>query len=160
MPGVFRVTCSSCDFVVESIASSTYVALADGREVVCPHPLERRYAEDATGLPWPALVRDGRLKYRYAFVCLACGELVYRGPTDLPESTRAPGHLYAITHQPSLREASSYSCSSCGLARLFPVSGNSGCLASLTRLLLRRDHKPRCPRCSTGVLSTEMFALS
>jgi hypothetical protein len=160
MPGAFRVTCTACDFVVESIASSTYVTLADGQEVVCPHPLERRYAEDATGLEWGALVRDGRLTYRYAFLCLGCGELVHRGPRDLRDGARPPGHLLAITHQPSLREASSYTCSSCGMARLFPVSGNSGCLASLVQLLFRRDLRPRCPRCSAGVLSSEMFARS
>lgn len=123
MPGIFRVSCTSCSFMVESVASSTYVALADGQEVICPHPLERHYAEDATGLEWYALVREGRLKYRYAFVCLDCCELVHRGPADLSDSARSPSHLIAITHQPSLEEASAYTCSSCSSSRLFPVSG-------------------------------------
>jgi hypothetical protein len=73
VPGAFHVACETCDFERSASASDALVQLADGSEKICPHPLERRTAEEKTGVSWRHLVSTDRVRYRYAAICGYCG---------------------------------------------------------------------------------------
>lgn len=160
MPGIYQMACGSCDYSVQGIMSLTSVVLDDGSEKICPHPLERRTAEGATGKSWSALWHANRLVYRYALVCLACGKLDYYGPRDLSPTVQAGGHIGSIVHQPNKLEASAYSCKACGVKQLYPLCGQTGCLLALLQLFGFFREKVMCPKCQKGLLRIEMVAIS
>ena len=95
MPAVMQLACRRCDFAREGIQAVTIFIKADGSEVICPHPLETRYAEEATGLSWKELKRASRIRYRCGMVCLGCGDLGYYGPVSL-EQAQVARHTSAI----------------------------------------------------------------
>lgn len=161
MPGIYRMACGSCEYEVEGIMSITYVIKDDGSEEICPHPAEGSRAEKATGKSWGELSRANRIVYRYALVCLACGELDYYGPRDSSPGARSGGHIGGIVHQPSSDDAAVHVCRSCGQMRLIPLCGDTGCLLALLELVrLRRKRIHACPRCNVGALRTELTAIS
>ena len=116
MPGIFEARCLSCDFKTPQMGATTFVALSDGSEQVCPHPGEETIAEKLTGCSWRELADSGRIRYRYPFLCLECGEADLYG---LPVSART--HIGAIIEQPE--HADGTPCSSCGRTTLHPLSG-------------------------------------
>ena len=132
MPGIFELTCTQCSFVERTSESSTWVTLRDGRQEVCGPPCERRTAEELTGQPWAALVREGRLLYRYAFVCLGCGDVDHYEP---PRKVRG-GHIAAIVHHPGADDGAKLRCVKCGQARLSPVQGAPASLGIAVALAL------------------------
>jgi len=120
MPLIFNLVCSGCSFSDE-VRSAAYavVDMEDGREEICPHPVERLTARRITGVEWPELVRAKRVGYRYALTCQACSKTDYyrsargfRGP--------AQGLIGGIAHVPSSKEAREFVCSSCGRPALVP----------------------------------------
>lgn len=159
MPGIYRVTCSSCDYSVSGVMSSTRVLLTDGTEHICPHPLEMNIAEKKTGETWSALVRQNRIIYRYALFCLCCGELNYYGPRDLATGSDAH-HIWNIVHQPSKREAERYKCKACDAQSLYPLCGETGCLLALLNLVGLFRARIRCPKCKRGFVNSDMYAIS
>jgi hypothetical protein len=161
VPGIYRLGCGSCDYAVRGIMSRTTVIMDDGSEKLCPHPCERMIAERATGKKWFELARANRLVYRYALVCLACGELDYYGPRDLSAEVRASGHIWSIVHQPSLSETSEYSCKACAARQVYPLCGERGCLLALFQLFgLFRERRVACPKCQKGSLQSKGVAIS
>ena len=160
MPGIYQLACESCDYAVSGIMSLTAVVMDDGSEKICPHPCERMVAEEATGTNWSELARANRLIYRYALVCLACGELDYYGPRDLSADAHAGGHIWSIVHQPSRSEAAAYACKACGVRQLYPLCGQTGCLLALLQLIRLFREKVLCPKCQKGLLRSEMVAKS
>jgi len=117
-------------------------------------------AEEKTGKNWPELVRENRIIYRYALFCLSCGELDYYGQHDLASENRSGRHIWSIIHQPSTREAKRYNCRACGAQMLYPLCGQIGCLLALLNLIgLFRD-KIKCPKCKSGLLKSEMSAIT
>jgi predicted nucleic-acid-binding Zn-ribbon protein len=144
MPGIFRVSCSHCDFTTSrAIAAETSVQMADGTEEVCPHPLERRIAEERTGLPWKRLTAEGRIRYRYAAVCASCGAVDYYEP----EEPGRRGLARSIVAQPSHRDFAQTPCVHCGASRLYGIAD-------------RDIGTVDCPICGHGRLSTKLTAVS
>ncbi len=160
MPGIYKLTCRSCDYSVRGSLSRTTVVTVDGSEKICPHPCERRIAEETTGTTWAELVRANRIVYRYALVCLSCGALDYYGPRDLAAEARPGSHIGSIVHQPSRAEAAAHSCNACGARRLHPLCGQSGCLIGLLRLLGFFRERVACPKCHNGSLLSRLVATS
>jgi hypothetical protein len=119
------------------------VQLADGTEEVCPHPLERDVAEERTGLPWKRLTAEGRIRYRYAAVCAACGAVEYYEP----EQPRRRGHTWSVVAQPSHRELAHTPCLRCGASALYGIADSD--LRAVA-----------CPICGRGRLSTKLTARS
>jgi hypothetical protein len=159
MPGIYRVTCSSCDYSVSGSTSSTRVLLTDGTEHICPHPCERRVAEEKTGETWSTLVSENRIIYRYALFCLSCGELEYYRPRGLV-TAGAADHISNIIHQPSKREAEQYSCKRCDAQSLSPLCGESGCLLALFNLVGLFRERVSCPKCKQGFVTSDMYRIS
>lgn len=132
MPGVYEITCSECDLQVKALAS-TWVVMADGTEHLCPHPLERRKAEEATGESFAKLTRDGRVRYKQPLICLACGE--HGDYTCAPART----HVGSIVRGPTPKETKALRCASCGAAALYPIVGSGaglGCLGAVAAAVL------------------------
>jgi len=133
MPGIYKIYCNSCSYSIESVMSVT-VAIADsGSEIICPHPCECSTAEDNTGKSWNELVRNNRIRHRYAFVCLNCGENDFYGPDELTEKAMTFTHIGGIVYQPSVSEAKKYKCRSCGKKSLYPICRQTGCLLTLKK---------------------------
>ena len=162
MPGVYRLVCGGCDYRVEGHMSVTYVVLDDGSEAPCPHPLESPTAERPTGQSWKELAEAGRIVYRYALVCLECGEMDYYGPgpADLSQASRRESHLWSIVRQPTPEEARRHECRACGKSAMYPLCGDTGLLPAVVKIVRRTEESVPCPRCSEGTLRSEMFAKS
>jgi hypothetical protein len=162
MPGVFRVSCSSCGFEREGVAAITIVVGNNGSEIECPHPAEVRTAEEATGMEWRELVSQQRIRHRHALVCLDCGRLDYYGPDQLPATAHvvAKNQSWAATSHMSPKQAKQFSCSGCSNPSLYPLSGNPGCLAWVWALMARSQEQVNCPMCRKGVLRFEIIAVS
>jgi hypothetical protein len=120
MPLIFNLVCSKCGFA-DKVHSTAYAVVdtEDGREEICPHPVERLTARRITGVEWPELVRAKRVGYRYALTCQACSKTDYyrrargfRGP--------AQGLIAGIAHVPSPEDAREFICLSCGRPALVP----------------------------------------
>src|SRR5687768_7245728 len=109
MPGIYRVSCDSCQFEREAHISVTVLVL-DGREEICPHPIERSTAERLGGQGWRQLVAEDRIRYRYALICRGCGAVEYYGVDQLAAYTTPRNMLKAITHEPSEKEAAAFEC--------------------------------------------------
>jgi hypothetical protein len=163
MPAVMLIACNTCDYTKRGIQSVTVAIRADGSEEVCPHPVERTYAERATGLPWPQLVRQGRIRYRYGLVCLGCGELDYYGPDQLGKGPRRWTHIGNIVSSVTTRQARAHVCRGCGLNALHPLVWNETereILLEFWNWLQGRPNGPVCPACHLGRLSSQMVAMS
>lgn len=165
MPGIYQIACNRCDYSVRSSESLTYVVLEDGSEEICHHPGERPTAERITGKSWQELRESNRLIYRYALICLGCGEFNYYGPRDLSPDVRVGGHITSITHRPPASEAVQYACAACGSHSLCSLGGEpKGCLVFLGEQLglVRKREKAKvpCPKCKQGALGIEMVAIS
>jgi hypothetical protein len=119
LPGIFAISCTQCRFAEETSESSTWVSLRDGTQELCPHPAERRTAEERTGESWNALVQAGRVHYRYAFLCRECGKVEHH---ELPRSVSG-GHIASIVHRPLATDMQNVPCSRCQAKRLVPVAG-------------------------------------
>lgn len=152
MPSIYRWACGSCDYSVQGILSHTYVVMDDGSELTCPHPTEVGTAEAATGKHWQELATANRLIYRYALVCLACGHMDYYGPRDLSGQATYGGHIASIVHNPTPGQAAHYTCKTCGVRRLYPLCGSTGCLVGLLKLVGLFRKRLTCPRCHQGVI--------
>jgi hypothetical protein len=150
VPLIFELTCGSCGFKKEMSTGYAVVDMEDGREEICGHPTERSQAKRLTGLDWSDLVGQGRIGYRYALTCRACGRTDnYR--TRRP-SRRGPfsGLVGGITHVPSEKEASTHTCNNCGSHQLIASSKVGSGLG----------HRPApCPQCQQP-LATAITAIS
>jgi hypothetical protein len=142
MPGIFRVACDSCDFERTASASVMLVELADGGEEICPHPMERRIAEEKTGEPWRQLVSSGRVRYRYSAMCGNCGELDYYEAAQ----RRRRGHIWSIVRQPTGGDLA-VPCANCGQDELHLIAE-------------RRLRNVICPGCGAGHLRSDLVARS
>ena len=161
MPGLYTLKCDRCDFHVgPRVMSITLAVKDDGREIICPHPSEVRTAEGATGKKWHDLMREGRILYRYGFVCLACGKFGYYGPDQLHGPARRLTHIGNIVHQPTTNEAKNYTCTSCGKKAMYPLCGDTGCLLAILNLLGLFRKRVACPKCNGGNLRSELVAIS
>jgi hypothetical protein len=119
MPGIFKITCTHCPFAAEECASSTWVAVRDGTQEPCPHPLERTIAQERTGESWEALVRAGRVHYRYAFLCRDCGAVEHH---EVP-GRASRGHIASIVYHPREADALAVPCARCQARRLVAIVG-------------------------------------
>jgi len=163
MPAVMRIACNRCDYARRGIASITVAIKADGSEVVCPHPLEVARAEEATGLRWRELERAGRIRYRYAMICLGCGELEYYGPDQLGMSPRRRTHIGRIVSSVRSREALMHVCRGCGRNTLRPLHLDETeweILVEFWNWVRGKPKGPICPSCHLGRLSSQMVAIS
>jgi hypothetical protein len=163
MPAVIQLRCKRCDYEVSGIKSITIAIKSDGSEAVCPHPLERREAEAATGESWKQLARRGRIRYRYAMACLGCGELDYYGRDQLGEPQRHWTHIGNIISSVTTREARRYSCEHCGRNQLYPLARDETegeILREFFNWLRGVPNGPVCPACHTGRLHAAMVAIS
>jgi hypothetical protein len=124
MPLVFELNCAICGFHQELTTGYFVVDLDDGREAVCRHPAERLEARRLTGLEWEELARAGRIGYRHALTCQACGRTgYYRSPNAFRVSRI--GLLGGISHIPSQEDADLHACQSCSRRAMVP-SGRVG----------------------------------
>ena len=158
-----RIACNQCDYARRAIASITVAIKADGSEVVCPHPIEFTRAEEATGLSWRELKRAGRIRYRYAMVCLGCGELDYYGPDQLGTGPRQPTHIGSIVRKIRRREAGMHRCRACGLNTLQPLHLDETeweILVEFWNWIRGKPNGPICPSCHLGRLRSDMVAIS
>lgn len=137
MPGLYRLSCESCDFSHEALESATFVRLADGAEELLPHPIERRRAKELTGQSWRRLRADGRILYRYAALCANCGTATYAPVTKI----KGP-HSWSITRNP-VKEELTEPCPSCGEPTLCPLTDE-------------RLEREACPACGEGRLQVEL----
>ena len=163
MPAIMRMSCNHCDYAKEGSQSVTLAIRTDGSEVVCGHPVERMIAEKATGESWKDLVRQRRIRYRFGLVCLNCGELGYYGPDQLGHPPRRATHIVNVVSSVTTKEAGRYSCTACGLAKLYPL------MVDLTQREIAREfvnwlrglpNGPICPKCRAGRLRSYLVAVS
>lgn len=156
MPGIYEVRCDTCDYRIEG-TSYMAVVMPDGTEEICPHPGELEHAESVTGTKPSILGRQGRIRYKYAMFCRACGAVAYYGP-DQPERIF---HLSNLVHTPSSGEAHRFHCLSCGKEELSSLSWGRGCLLSaIENMGLLRKTVITCPKCKEGKLTSRMSAIS
>ena len=163
MPAIMRIGCNRCDYAQTGSQSITIAIKEDGSEVECLHPLERTMAEEATGASWKQLVREGRIRYRYALVCLSCGDLGYHGPDQLGEGPRRWTHIGNIVSGVTRKDARKHSCERCGRNTLYPLMADETELEILLQFfnwLRGRPSRPLCPVCHTGRLEASMRAIS
>lgn len=154
MPGTIRFQCNRCSFQKQGIESGVAVILANGEQRHCPHPGDRFCATEATGETWENLVAQDRIRVMCGLLCLHCGHLDYYAALRVPsDSLRYVSDIY---HRPSLEEARTHHCASCGSDELYPLCGpQSGCLQlilSALRLVTLREPRLSCPICKTGTL--------
>ena len=152
MPLIFAVHCTACDFKTASMSSATAVVdLDSGEEAICPHPLERRTAEDLTGRGWPELVRAGRIGYQYPLTCKICGTTDYYRTSRSFRRGPFAGLIGGITHVPSAEQAAKHVCLSCG---------KQGQLVAATKLGTKFwNAKAGCPKCHQA-LSVQILGRS
>jgi len=163
MPAIMRLACSQCDFVRQGIQSLTIVIKSDGSEVICPHPLEPTYAEEATGSSWSELRRAGRIRYRLAMVCLGCGDLGYYGPDQLGAGLARATHIGNTVRSVRRREARMHRCRACGQGRLEPLKVDETeweLWGQLWNWVRRKPNGPFCPACHVGQLRSRMTGIS
>jgi len=163
MPAVMRLACSRCDFARDGIQAVTIVIKADGSEVICPHPLEARYAEEATGLSWKELRRASRIRYRCAMVCLGCGDLGYYGPDQLGTGPARATHIGNTVRSVRRREARLHQCRICGRHDLEPLMVDETeweLWGQLWNWVRDKPNGPFCPACHIGQLRSRMTAIS
>jgi len=156
MPGIFTVQCDKCDY---RVGGTSYLAviMPDGKEEICPHPIEIQHAEVATMEKWSSLVEQRRIRYRYAMFCRECGAVDYYG-TDQPMRLT---HIGNLVRTPSPEEAQGFRCRFCGKDALFPMFWGRGCLLGLVEKMgFLRKIEVTCPKCKTGKLHSEMTAIS
>ena len=153
MPPIFTVQCDKCDY---KVGGSSYIAviMPDGKEEICPHPMESQHAESVTMEKWSVLEKQGRIRYRNAMFCRECGAVDYYCPARLTHSGN-------VVRTPSLEEAQELLCRSCGKDALSPMSWKRGCLLGLVeRMGIIRKIEITCPKCKTGKLHSELTAWS
>jgi hypothetical protein len=163
MPAIMSLACNRCNFARKGIQNLTVVIKADGEEVICPHPLESTYAEEATGLSWSELSRAGRIRYRSALVCLGCGELDYYGPDQLGEGMARWTHIGNIVRSVRRREARMHRCRACGYHDLEPLKVDETeweIWGQLFNWIRGKPNGPFCPACHVGQLRSRMTAIS
>ncbi len=160
MPGLYRLYCDSCTYEIKDGASITIVLVDDGTEKICPHPLERRAAEEATGMQWRELEKANRIRYRFAYACLNCGHKdFYELGGSLRDGVRHD-HIYSITYQPTVADANGQACISCGHKELYPICGEGSIISDIKNFVGIKKQPVLCPICKTGALHSEMFAIS
>lgn len=163
MPAIMRIACSLCDFARGGSQSTTVVLKADGSELICPRPIESMVAEQATGMSWRELRRAGRIRYRYAMVCLGCGELGYYGPDQLGAGPRRATHIGNIVRSVRRREARMHRCRACRRDALEPLMVDETeweLWVQLWNWVRGKQNGPICPACHLGRLQSQMTAIS
>lgn len=143
MPGIFRLSCDSCDLSALVSESQTYVRTAADDLALVGHPGERRQAERITGERWDALVSNDRIEVRHAAVCSACGRTDFYALEKNPRAS----FLRRITSRPPAERVASVACVGCGKHALIPIYET------------KRVTAP-CQHCDCGTLRSTVHGMS
>jgi hypothetical protein len=109
------------------------------------------------------LTRAGRIRYRYAMVCLNCGDLDYYGPDQLGAGQSRVTHIGNIVRSVRRREARMHHCRACGGDALEPLMVDETELELWVQLwnwVRGKPNGPICPVCHLGRLRSRMTAIS